>query len=93
MVDTQNQIYNGKHYDYRSQQFFEQVRELQIREGFSQSYSAEIIKSIYQVKEVVRKERDERNQKDIERVEMILENYVNDDLDSGIEVVNEFGTP
>lgn len=93
LVDIENQVYNGKHYDYRSQQFFIQVRELQVRKGYSQSYAAKIIKSIYQVKEVVKKERDEVSQKDIEKVEMILETYANDDLDSGIEVVHQFGTP
>jgi len=92
-IDTKNQVYNGKHYDYRSQQFFVQARELQERNSMTQTEAVDTIKAIYQIKAIVRKERDKRNQKDVEKIEFILQNFANDDLESGIEVVNDFGTP
>lgn len=92
-IDTTNRIYNGKPYHPNSQQFFVQARVLQEKEGITQTEAVDIIKAIYQVKGIVRKQKDERTKKDIKRVEMILETYVDDELESGIEVVNEFGTP
>jgi hypothetical protein len=58
----------------------------------SQKEAVDTISDIYKLRKVVRKQKDERTKKDIQKVELILADYTNDELREGIEVVKEFGS-
>ncbi len=93
LIDTKNQIYEGKQYPITSQEFFERAREFQIERGCSQKYAVDTISNMIQVRNIVNKERDDRNQKDIEKLYDILETYENDDFDVGFIVIRDLNTP
>jgi hypothetical protein len=86
-IDTKNRVYNGKHYDVRSQEFFEIARKYQEKNGCSQTTAVNRIHDAFVVKDSI-----ERTKKHPKELSDILEEYFIDDIDFdlGIDLIYDF---
>lgn len=87
LIDTTNHIFEGKHYDIRSQKFFEIARNYQQIHGVSQRKAVNIIHDTFIIKDTI-----EGKKKPSKDINEILEAwfYEQQEYDLGIDIIADY---